>query len=266
MTDNEIQSPNIDHGKTRGELLDQLESELSGDYQPTNIDGTLTSADYQLLDASEIWWVEAEAEAAIATRGIIYSGSVNRRLSDIEKSYIRDVYGSTNFSFEYNMVRLVAETREHFEPLNEDEIVPYSYAIEPNHQFLHIGSGQLRRIGMLGGRDILLLRVDTETYIDKERRPATRYTPNSVALLGFLSKVLSHYADYHSSLGLVTTLDRNVNVSEVKGLLGCDRELSLSKVGIEAVKTVINRSPRASTTVQHLAELTHVNEQVALRT
>jgi hypothetical protein len=200
-----------------------------------------SSAQCQLLETGEPWRIEAAALAASAAQTIIYSGQVHRKLSIDELTYLEAKHGFTNARNEYDAARLVAENSIGFVPLEKEENIPYGYQVAPRNKLIPADPdaqfGQLRRIGQAGGREVLLLRVDAETYIDQAKRPAQRYRPSTVRLLGIVSQVLEQDGDTSSRVALVTSASNSTAIFDVlKASVRYDRRF---EIGVYRAQPVV---------------------------
>lgn len=167
-----------------------------------------TNAEVQIMEGGKAWKVEAEAAIAGEAQTLIFAGSPNRIIGEDESNYLAAKYGiSVAGASEYDMVRLVAEQQEGFEPLEADEVQPYGYDMDRTYSFSEELTGQLVRIGDIGDRAVMLIRVDrvdNENYTGKKGEHPYRQ-PDSAALMGFASQMLSAQGDETSAVGLNTS-------------------------------------------------------------
>ncbi|HEY4963436.1 MAG TPA: hypothetical protein VIH90_01940 [Candidatus Saccharimonadales bacterium] len=222
-----------------------------------------SQAEYQLIEAGKPWEVEAKANIADNARAIVFSGQVHRRLSEDEIDYLIENYGVGNLRFEYDMVRLIATSCDGFIPLEQDEVLPFSYQVAEGNSFMEQPSGQLKKIGQIGDQDVLIIRIDSETFIDAEKKPASRFTPDSVALLGFISEVLTNYLDTTSSLALVSTTDHPASWTQVdRASLIYDRKFDISTVGGDVLEALGSDRLGDLTIESVLAEIARVRDEL----
>lgn len=164
-----------------------------------------SKSDHQIMEGGKPWKIEAEARIADPTKSLIFAGQVMRQIGEDEISYLKDKFGNSNHMSEYQMSRFIAEIDANFEPLQEDEVLDFSYTVDKEHQILNKPSGQFVKIGENLGRSVIMLRVDGETYLDKDKKVGKRYFPSSGQLLGIIHKVLETSGDNTSSVGLITS-------------------------------------------------------------
>lgn len=163
-----------------------------------------SNADQQVLEGGKPCKVESELAIAGGSKSIIMAGSPFRKLGTDETGYLETKYG-TSTTTEFDMIRQVAEAQEGFEPSEQDEVLPFGYDIQNNYQLTDEATGQLVKIGSINGAPIVLLRVDRENFTDEEGKPKYRNQPDSAALMGFVSNVLSACGDEASSVGFNTS-------------------------------------------------------------
>lgn len=174
-----------------------------------------SNTDQEILEGGLPWKVEAEAinvlvrnrdteTIAHSPKTIIFSGSPFRKLGATEISYLELKFGTAGTT-EFDMVRQVAEAQEGFEPSEQDEVLPFGYDIQNNHELKDEATGQLIKIGSIDGTSVVLLRIDRENYTNDEGEPKYRNQPDSAALMGFISGVLTACGDETSSVGFNTS-------------------------------------------------------------
>ncbi|HEY5442474.1 MAG TPA: hypothetical protein VIJ68_02970, partial [Candidatus Saccharimonadales bacterium] len=136
---------------------------------------------------------------------IIFAGSPDRLIGEDETAYVEERLGKgiETAKTEYDMVRQIAGWQESFVPLEAPEVVPFGYDIYNGHALVPQPTGQLIKIGECNGAAVLHLRVDRENYFDEEEgKDMFRNRPDSAALMGFVSDMLSASGDEASSVAI----------------------------------------------------------------
>ena len=164
------------------------------------------NAEVQILEGGKPWKVDAEAAIAGDAQTVIFAGSPYRTIGKDESDYLKEKYGvDLGDHSEYDMVRFLAEQQEGYEPLEVPETQPFGYDISHNNQLVEQPTEQLIKIGTIDERPVMLLGVDRENYTDEEGQAKYRNQPDSAALMGFISLVLSAEGDETSAVGLNTS-------------------------------------------------------------
>jgi hypothetical protein len=164
------------------------------------------TAQIRLKEGGLVWKVEAEAAIGGEQDTNIFAGSPYRVINEVEVSHISVKYGvDMTDKTEYDMVRFVAEQQPGFVANEQDEILPFGYALSAEHELVTEPTGQLVKIGEKNGQPVMLLRVDREYFTDDEGAQKPRFQPDSAALMIFIGNVLSACGDETTAVGMDTS-------------------------------------------------------------
>lgn len=222
----------------------------------------LSAADYQINEGGRARKVDAEARINQGARVIIYSGSPDRLFNPdnpIDKDEIayleeRLASGTEVAKTEYDMVAQVAGWQEGFVPLEVPEVLPYGYKLQSDHEVTFVAepTGQVLKIGECNGAEVLHLRVDRENYFDEEEgKNKFCNRPNSAALMGFVSDMLSAQGDETSSVSInSSTTYASRAVDTVQAGLGHGRPFLVGMYGRQTLAHVESK-PIAEPTEIH---------------
>lgn len=221
----------------------------------------VSGADYQINEGGKARKVDAEAKINHGARVIIYAGSPDRsresgQFGDDEIEYLkaRLPEGVPPAENEYDMVRQIAGLQEGFVPLDEPEVLPYGYDIHNRHALVHEPTGQLVKIGEQNGAAVLHLRVDRENYFDEEEgKDKFRNRPDSAALMGVISDMLSAEGDETSSVGInSSTTYASRAVDTVRAGLQHGRPFQVGMYGRQTLARVEGKPAAEPTEIQHI--------------
>jgi hypothetical protein len=216
-----------------------------------------SAADVELVEGGKPWKVEAET--AIAGSGsLVYTGSPDRALGDDEIAYLGAKYGFGPIDMprtEYDMARQIASRQPGFEPLPEDYVLSFGYALTPDHELTNERTGQLVQIGYTDASHqemVYCLRVDREDYQDDDGNAKFRYRPDSAALMNFVADVMDAYGNETASVGMLTSSTyASRAVDAVRAGASRSRRFSVGMYG---------RQTLADTKGEPLAEPTAINQ------
>lgn len=203
-------------------------------------------ADIQILEGGKPWKIEAEAQITGGAKTILFAGSPHRTIGQDETDYLKTKLpeGIEPASDEYAMARQIAELQEGYVALEADETLPFGYDIQNSHALVAEETDQLVRIGKLGEADVVMLRVDRENYVDEneedtKKRNKYRNQPDSAALLGIVSEVLSAAGDETSIVGInSSTTYASRAVDTVRAGLKSGRTYSVGMYGRQTLADV----------------------------
>lgn len=167
-----------------------------------------SGSNHQLIEGGLAWKIDAEAAITDATDSIVYAGSEHRPINrEDEVAYMKNRLGEDVAvgANEYEIARQLAELEPGFEPLEEDIVLPFGYDISDGFKLVQETTGQLVQIGTNNGRPVTLLRVDRENYVDEEGANKYRNQPDSAALMGIISDILTAAGDEESTVGMNTS-------------------------------------------------------------
>lgn len=199
-------------------------------------------SDYEIIEGGKHWKIDAEIGISEARKAIIVAGSPHRVLSSNnaatseEIDFASKVFDDVEGISEFDLARKIIESNPNFESTEYDETLEYGYDIQNNHALTKEPTGQLIRIGRLYGKEVLMLRVDREDYINEDGDNRYRNQPDSAALMGFVADMLESQNDTTSSVGLVTSNTYAGRVFDaVRAGVERNREFSVSMYGRTAL-------------------------------
>lgn len=167
----------------------------------------MSTANHVVVEGGKPWKVEAELVIAQAATTIIVAGSPHRKIGADETSYLQARLGdSAPEQDEYGMIGQLIAIQPEFESLEQPQVLPFGYDISDDHTLITQPTGQLIHIGHLQNRPVILLRIDRENYFDEiEQKNKYRHQPDSAAVVGIISDVLTACGDTESSVGMLTS-------------------------------------------------------------
>lgn len=169
----------------------------------------LPSGYVAIIEAGQPHKIEAECRLADTAGTLLFAGSPYRKVaSEAERASGARVLGidAENLgATEYDVVRQIAEAQPGFIP-NEtgDEVLSFGYDIYQNYEVSESPTGQLVKIGTVENRDVVLLRIDRENYVE-DGKSKYRFQPGSAAVMGIVSDVLSKSGDSETPVGFLTS-------------------------------------------------------------
>jgi hypothetical protein len=191
------------------DLYDQKSAklrEIAGRFGIGGEADVLSRADVQINEGGKVWKVEAEDAISAHAKTIIFAGQTVRKLGADEILYTEAKYGPQPQEVsEFAMVRQVAEAHPRFVGLESDEAMPFGYEVTAEHRLITEPTDQLVKIGEIDGKPVMLLRVDSESFVDDEGKTKERFRPDSAAQMLFIAQVLSACGDETSSVGMNTS-------------------------------------------------------------
>lgn len=193
--------------------------EIAGRFGIGGEQDVLATAEHQIIEGGLAWKVAAEVAIASSARTMVFAGSPNRSITrEDERTFMQNIIGEDAEigMTEYDIVRQIASAQSGFEPLEQEETLPFGYSISDNFEVTGEPTGQLVRIGSIDGRDILLLRVDRENYVDEVGDNKYRNQPDGAAIMGIVADVLTANGDEESAVGLVTSNTYSSRAIDVK--------------------------------------------------
>ena len=215
-----------------------------------------SGADYQINEGGKARKVDAEAKINQGARVIIFAGSPDRTIGEDEITYMKERLGKDVpvAKTEYDMVRQVAAWQDGFVALDEPEALSYGYDIHNDFALVHEPTDQLIKIGTQAGVDVLHLRVDREDYFDEEEgKDKFRNRPDSAALMGFISDMLTAQNDETSSVSMNTsTTYASRAVDTVRAGLRHGRPFYVGMYGRQTLANVEGKPVADPTEIQHI--------------
>lgn len=178
--------------------------EIAGRFGIGGEQDVAATASHQIIEGGLAWKVMAETTIVDSARTLLFAGSPNRSIArEDEISFMQKLVGEGTAvgATEYEIVRQIATAQAGFEPLEQDEVLPYGYEVDNGFVVSEEPTGQFVRIGSIDGRDVLLIRVDRGELSNEKGKPNQ---PDGAALMGIVADVLSANGDEESSVALVT--------------------------------------------------------------
>lgn len=164
-----------------------------------------------VLEGGLVWKMTAESKISNGHASeYVYAGSPYRNTTDAEHAFEvarLEINADNTSTTEYDAARLVAESAAGYVPLEEEIVLPFGYDIHSGFSVTSESTGQLVQIGTRDGKPVLLLRVDRENYIDEEdnNKPKYRKQPDTAAIMGIMSDVLTAKGDVQTAVGIITS-------------------------------------------------------------
>lgn len=121
--------------------------------------------------------------------------SIAARLLKLEESEV----GAT----EYDVVRQAISSVEGSVPLEQPQVLPYSYDIQNGNEVKEAENGQFLVVGHVQGIPVTLMRIDREDY-EEEGKPKFRKQPDSAGVMKIIDGVL-RLSKVESSIGFHTS-------------------------------------------------------------
>ncbi|MBI5906502.1 hypothetical protein HY857_00415 [Candidatus Saccharibacteria bacterium] len=148
-------------------------------------------------------------DTAARPKTIIFSGSQadHRKItSDTERASARRQFNDEVPETEYDVARKVAESLPGFVAHQEDKALPFGYNIHNNQEFLQEPTGQFVEIGTVGDTAVVLMRIDSETYVDeKTGKSKHRKQPSTYDVMRIVSRASSLLGKEDDPIGFVTS-------------------------------------------------------------
>jgi len=232
----------------------------------------LSLADLDVIEGGKPWKVAAEAAISNPTAAKIFAGSPFREIGQEETAFMQESYGLTvdGAMTEYDMVKHIASQSEGFVPLEEEEVLPFGYDIDNGFELVEEQTKQLVKLGAVqhedgSETDVIVLRVDRRNLDIVDGRQQYSNQPDSAAIMGIVSDVLSAHGDDESSVGMVTSSTYPSRaIDAVRAGLSKGREFRTGMYGRGTLADIKGEPVAAPTDINQIpGELYVLNEKLA---
>ncbi|MEI9913802.1 MAG: hypothetical protein WDN66_02245 [Candidatus Saccharibacteria bacterium] len=194
-------------------------------------------ADIQIVEGGKPWKIEAEASVASGNT-VIFAGSPFRQIGEDEQSFLSEKHDVSTLRSEFDVARFFAEQQPGFEPLENEEVLPFGYELNPDNDILNKTTGQLVKIGEINSRPVLLFRVDGLSYI-KDGKTMQLHRPDSAKIMGIVSRILSASGDTSSSVGVISsTAYASRTIDTMRAGMTQDRFFDVGMYGTETLAAI----------------------------
>ncbi|CAN5640050.1 hypothetical protein BH23PAT2_BH23PAT2_03640 [soil metagenome] len=231
----------------------------------------LSFADVDVIEGGKPWKVIAEATISDPTAAKIFAGSPFREIGQDETVFMQESYGLTvdDAMTEYDMVKHIARQSEGFAPLEEEEVLPFGYDIDNGFEIIQEQTEQLVKLGAVqhedgSETDVIVLRVDRRNLDIVDGLQQYSNQPDSAAIMGIVSDVLTVLGDDESSVGMVTSSTYPSRaIDAVRAGLSKGREFRTGMYGRDTLAQVKGESVASPTDVNQIpGELYVLNQKL----
>ena len=186
---------------------------------------------HKMLAEGMVLAEDAEAQPAF----IFIAASPNRKIADKEREVTAGVLGievDEVGESEYDVAKQVAACIPGFEAHSEHHW-PFGYDIDNNFEVSVSRNRQLTALGQIDEKQVILLRIDRENYVDDNGENKYRKQPDTATTIGIVSQVLELVGHDTTPIAFITsgTYEASRKVSGAKAALQTNHVVGVPTYG-----------------------------------